>query len=722
MQTKKHLVMAMIVAALLLLALPLLSACQPAPGPAGAAGSAGPAGPAGAAGPAGPAGPAGKNAVVAPGPGIKAEITKVDITADLKPVVTFKMVDSIGNIVRVADLDANSLRFGIAKLVTDKASGVSSMQDYLVNPTVGAPYTFQGKTVQPALEKSTVGAVDQGGKVTETEAGFTYVFSRTIPADFDKTASTMVTLQATRNARAYVANANFWFVPAGGTATPREVVKTAACNACHDVVKGHGGQRVDFPNCMVCHTDQTVQATSGSSADAKVMFHQLHNASSIQSVAKGKKPYNWGSNDFSGATWSQDQRNCTTCHTKDAAQADNWKNVPSRAACGSCHNGIDWATGKAKYEGLKDHAAGAQKDDSGCKTCHAADSGNEFDASVVGAHTIPAKSKQLKGLVYTLDKATVTPGAKPSVEFTLKDGKGGALDANKMDFMEAVIAYPASDYQTSIREQPNSIPAAGAAPFVRPGTLEDLGGGKFRYTFKDPIPADWKGTAGVGMAAYYMTTIKGPRGVDTVVREGNNNPVLYVALDGTSKPTARRAIVDRKLCNQCHLDLGSPAAFSVHGGIRRNPEYCVMCHNANATDEAQRPKDKGTPESIHLGYMVHSLHMGEERAQDTSFYGRGVANTEDIVYPTSAQQRNCAKCHVGTSFTLPLSAAAQPQVVSQGGKVVTTTPAIQSNCKGCHAGKEALGHFQIMTANGTTETCTVCHAGGKEFAVQDVHK
>ena len=76
--------------------------CQGSPG---AAGPAGPAGPAGAAGPAGPAGPGGKSAVVAPGAGLKAEITKVEIPADNKPVVTFKVTDAKGNLLKNADLD-----------------------------------------------------------------------------------------------------------------------------------------------------------------------------------------------------------------------------------------------------------------------------------------------------------------------------------------------------------------------------------------------------------------------------------------------------------------------------------------------------------------------------------------------------------------------------------------------------------------------------------------
>ena len=48
-----------------------------------------------------------------------------------------------------------------------------------------------------------------------------------------------------------------------------------------------------------------------------------------------------------------------------------------------------------------------------------------------------------------------------------------------------------------------------------------------------------------------------------------------------------------------------------------NTEFCVMCHNPNATDEAQRPADKGVPVSIEFDYLIHSLHTGEKRTQFT---------------------------------------------------------------------------------------------------------
>ncbi len=664
---------------------------------------------------------------VAPGPGMKLEISKVEIGSDNKPVVTFRVTDDRGNLIRPADWDTGSLRFTIAKIVTDKDTFLSRFENYIVSDVRAREYSFQGKPQQPALAsaKQVLSAADGTGKLTEGDTSFTYVFTNTLPADLDKSATHVVGGSVTRNTREFVGNATYSFVPAGGTPTTRQVVETSTCNGCHDNLAAHGGQRRQVELCVLCHTDQNTDPESGNTVDLKVMVHKLHNGGNLPSVVNGKKPYyivgfNQSVIDFSTSIWPQDVRNCTTCHQK-GAQADNWKNAPSRAACGSCHDAIDWTTGKSKFAGGRDHAAGPQNDDKACKGCHAADSGQEFDASIAGAHTIPARSKQLKSVVYTLDGASIKPGEKPSVDFTVKDGSGAALDANKFDFIEITIAYPATDYTTRITENPNQITTPPAAPFARKGTLADLGGGKFRYTFSVAIDPSWKGTVGVGMAAYKTATIKANFGKDAVVREGNVNPVIYVSLDG-AKADPRRTVVKRENCNQCHLDLGSPAAFSVHGGIRRSPEYCVMCHNPNATDEAARPKEKMPPETIHWKYMIHSLHMGDERDTPTEFFGRGVARTEEIGFPTAGGQRNCTKCHVAGTFTLPLPARALPSTITQGGQVVKVIQPIAAACTACHANAQVTGHAAIMTTSTGVETCAVCHGPGRDFAVDQVHK
>ena len=233
--------------------------------------------------------------------------------------------------------------------------------------------------------------------MTETDAGFTYVFTSTIPANYDKNATTVVGMQTSRDNRAQIANATFAFVPAGGTPDVRQVVTTDACNQCHDPLRAHGA-RVEVAYCVLCHSPQSTDVNSGNTVDMKVMTHKIHKGASLPSVQAGK-PYFIGSSnsDFSNAAFPQEIRNCTTCHKPGAKNADNWKTAPSRAACGACHDDINWDTGKSTTGG-KDHLGGPQKDDKTCKGCHPADSGKEFDIAVLGAHVVPERSTQLAGL------------------------------------------------------------------------------------------------------------------------------------------------------------------------------------------------------------------------------------------------------------------------------------------------------------------------------------
>jgi OmcA/MtrC family decaheme c-type cytochrome len=709
-----------ILAVIAALTVTLVAGCSGAPGPAGPPGPPGPQGPAGlegAPGVPGPTGVPGKPAPVPLGPGLKMDISKVEIGSDNKPVVTFKMTDDKGNPVSPSDVDAGSLRFTIAKIVTDKDSGLTHYENYITATVKGAPYTYQGKTQQPALASAVQAssAMDTGGKLTPADSGYTYVFSNTLPADFDKSATTVVGGQVTRNSRAYAANAVFSFVPAGGTPITRQVVQTQNCNRCHDPLAAHGGQRVDTQLCVLCHTPQTTDPETGNTVDFKVMVHRLHNGANLPSVQGGKPYYIVGFNqsvaDFTNSTWPQDVRNCTTCHT-GAKNGDNWKTAPSAAACGACHDNVNFKTGE-------NHPGGPQPNDNNCKTCHPPDSGKEFDASIVGAHTIPEASKQLRGVKFEIVSVNdAKPGQKPTVVFNVKDNAGKTIDPKDMDYLALTLAGPTTDYAHRWTDTVARKPS-------QPSAAKDAGGGNFQYTFQNPIPVDATGTYAVGIEGYLIENIKkadgstllGPdKKTPLAVRDAGFNQVFYVGVTD-SKPVPRREVVSRDNCNQCHQDLGNPAGISIHGGIRRNTEYCVLCHNANATDADQRPADKGTPVSIQFKYLIHRIHTGEEENTPYVVYGFGgrAVDFSDIVYP--GNRADCAKCHVKNSNLLPLPNGVLPMTVTQKGQVVSVTQPITAVCAGCHDSTSALGHFSLMTTSSNVETCAVCHGEGRDFAV-----
>ena len=104
---------------------------------------------------------------------------------------------------------------------------------------------------------------------------------------------------------------------------------------------------------------------------------------------------------------------------------DNWKNVPSRAACGSCHDAIDWATGV-------NHGGGSAANDDGCAFCHPG-TGTGFGQSVTGAHNWT--KKDIRNIPeFNIALTTDTPsrgyyinGERPVVSIALTDSATGAV-------------------------------------------------------------------------------------------------------------------------------------------------------------------------------------------------------------------------------------------------------------------------------------------------------
>ena len=218
-------------------------------------------------------------------------------------------------------------------------------------------------------------------------------------------------------------NVIFDFIPATGqrlTASGRDIVATANCNQCHQSLGGfptataaesdatfHGGNRNNVQFCVVCHTEQRKYGRTEATvlADGNydgVSTYRINGlavgalAPHIHRIHMGehltKTGYNYAGIKYETACkFPQDLRNCTKCHDGSAtaatsktgsvqtAQGDNWMKVPNRLACGACHDGINFATGRGvtladANAGLTTsrfgHIGGVQADDSRCTICH----------------------------------------------------------------------------------------------------------------------------------------------------------------------------------------------------------------------------------------------------------------------------------------------------------------------------------------------------------------
>ncbi|MDO8715334.1 MAG: OmcA/MtrC family decaheme c-type cytochrome, partial [Dehalococcoidales bacterium] len=414
-----------------------------------------------------------------------------------------------------------------------------------------------------------------------------------------------------------------------------------------------------------------------------------------------------------------DVRTCTTCHgappvgmkaedyAKLAPNADNYKTKPSAAACGSCHDNINFTTGKSTIAGKRDHPGGPQANDNNCAACHVADSGKEFDASVVGAHTIPDVSKQLKGLKVEIVRVTNTsPGQFPQVVFSAKDKAGKVIPLSDIGTVTFNLAGPTTDYVN----QPQTESAVRANILIGAD-------GNYAYTLTRQIAADAKGTYAIGMEVARTETIIGNAGASANVSVRSYNPVAYIPVTDTVA-VPRRQVVSTEKCNVCHKEI----AF--HGGGRFNTaEYCQFCHNPAVVDVPERvPASFGgpynvPPQSINFRFMIHRIHTGEELTRDFTIYRtRGVFNFNKVEFP--GDRTNCAKCHVGNSYTLPLpETMANTQAPRE---FYSPLGPAASACLGCHDSTTTSAHASIMTST-AGETCAVCHGRGKEFAVETVH-
>ena len=543
----------------------------------------------------------------------------------------------------------------------------------------------------------TQAANDSGGTFTTNAPGdYTYTFKTKAPAGFDATVSHAVGVSAYRNLSEYgefdewseVSNDVFTFVPDGSKVTvTRSVVSTNACNQCHNPLFAHGGSRVQVELCIMCHTPQTTNPDTGLTVDMKVMVHKIHMGSSLPSVKAGTPYRIWHRgawSDFSDVVFPQDARNCTTCH-QGAAQADNWKTNPSRAACGSCHDNVDFASGQG-------HTAAnlPQADDNMCKTCHISATGNEFDASIPGAHVLPNKSRTLPGLVtQILGVDNATPGSSPKVTFQVTDKSGVPVDISKLTSIRVVFSGNNVDYGVQmgrVSEDPSKT-AGNNGVYVYPMTAK--------------VPANGTGSYTVSVEARNSVTLM-PGTTKQVTASDIAKPVeYYFSVDGNGV-VPRRQVVSTDKCSACHSDL-----TFVHGGVRASTQECSMCHNPTLVDGTSN-------QSVNMAWQIHSIHRGENL---TNPYVLGTTNYQEVRFP--GDLRSCTTCHLPGTYMVE-NVGAKAMVASPGGFMKQTAP-IAAACQGCHDDQATASHALANTTQ-IGESCETCHGANKEFSVDRVHQ
>jgi OmcA/MtrC family decaheme c-type cytochrome len=482
--------------------------------------------------------------------------------------------------------------------------------------------------------------------------------------------------------------------------------------------------------CIMCHTPQTIDPDTGNTVDMPVMTHKIHMGRQLPSVVAGK-PYQIIGNaqrvsDWSTVGFPADPRRCDACHEPQsktgAAQGDAWLKNPNRAACGACHDNVNFATGA-------NHVNLPQISDRECSNCHIPQGELEFDASIKGAHTVPAETTANPGMVVTLVKVdNGVAGKAPTITFTLKNFKGvpvapSQLTGGRLSF---VMAGPTSDYgYTSFGSDVTTPGYVSESALTAAKCGQD---GTCTYTFTHAIPAKAAGTYAIGAEGRSTVTIQPGTTIQQTVKVGAINKVIFFSVDG-SKVQPRRQVVDIAKCNNCHDSL------SLHGGNRNQIEQCVLCHNPSQTDSANRVNatnandKKLPPQAVNMALMIHKIHTGETMAEFSQTYivvGNGGSHNDfsDIRYsamtPTGGvpDTAKCYMCHVNNSetvFPIGLNNVVDPQ-----GKL-TPVAATTSACTACHMSTSALAHALAQTDPKFGESCDVCHAAGTDFDVLKEH-
>jgi OmcA/MtrC family decaheme c-type cytochrome len=698
-------------------------------------------------------------------PGLVITINSASISSAGAISVTYTLSDPSG-----LPLDAAGVNTPGAVSLAYIASYIPKGQTQYVAYTV-APATGKvlGTITRPDFEL--------GSPATQVAPGqYQYTFQAKAPAGFDPSVTNTVAVEGNRDLTSFNLGTNyagntFNFVPNGSPVTvTRDVIRTASCNGCHDQLAFHGGYAHGMEACVLCHQPQNADPATGNSLDAKVFFHSLHMGSQLPTVLGTATtpgvPYEVigfmnSVNNFSTVIDPADPRRCQVCHSQTAsptpgtgvapgtaatsvpAQANAFLTTPSRAACGGCHNDINFATGFSTGPEVN-HPGGPQADDTQCMNCHVPQGEMPFDASIMGAHVVPTDTKAtypqnpdtlLAGLNLAITSVTNTSaGQTPTVNFTVQDDSGNNIPLSSLGYLQFTMAGPTTDYgYTNFGSGTASTPG-----YVTESALKTTcsSSGACAYTFTHAIPAGATGTYSIGGESRISVTVLAGTTASQTVEYGAKNPVVNFSVDG-SPVTPRRTIIAETNCNSCHV------ALSLHGTLRNNVEYCVMCHNPSNTDASTRAtatvaSDKTAPaQGINFNLLVHRIHDGVNvvpaggKPYIVVGFGGSHNDFSGILFPAmngageATYLQNCSLCHVNSTEQNDLPAMGSLNQVTDPQGWINPVQPISSACSGCHVSKAEASHFVENGGNPATdslgEACSVCHASGAQFAVDAVH-
>jgi len=517
----------------------------------------------------------------------------------------------------------------------------------------------------------------------------------------------------------------------------REIVKSENCFECHGKFAGfHGGVRQDTRFCVLCHTDQRKIGRTEATIDGSGNFtsatyivdgrtignfpnyiHKIHMGNRLT-----KQGYNFANVMFNEIGLPQDVTNCRKCHEESTAtpQGNNWKTKPSRLACGACHDGINWATGKGTTVGgaATGHVGGPQPDDSVCASCHKPgfidiDLYHATDNATPKNPNVPTGAVNF---IYEISSVTVdstsTAGVnKPVVKFRIKSYTGSysaAAVAAATPVTLNTFAAGGTTLLTGFTGGPSFVVGWGA---LQDGntTAVDYNNTGSSNTSPQGVSVSllnvWNGAQGAltgpDASGYYTATLTGsankatfPAGAklstvalqsyftqayttdrngDGVINSSDNLARHAVSVVAYVSGQTRREVVDSANCAKCHEWL------ELHGGSRvKDVKVCIICHNPNLSSSG-RGADIANMSATEKAKANADGYATDVAADTLNFPERGM-HFKNLIHGIHAA--NFRRENSAPEFRFVRDRGTSGVYYYNFGEV--TFPGVLNNCETCH--------------------------------------
>ena len=291
----------------------------------------------------------------------------------------------------------------------------------------------------------------------------------------------------------------------------------------------------------------------------------------------------------------------------------------------------------------------------------------------------------------------VAPGQKPVVEIMLTDQFDQPLDRlGKVTPGPIAPAFVLGQWNPDTRYYHSFTTRTRngvTTPWVDTGgTWTDLEIGRSRYTFATAMPANLDTSKTLTLGAYAKRTLIDIIGKDYFA----DNVFKDFRPDGGTPSAVWNAMALANSCNKCHDPLAE------HGGNRRDPKLCMMCHTIENTVDATSGNTfngKVFFHKIHMGGNLPSVKAGKPYIAGNDF--------STVVFPQDI--RNCTTCH-------------DPQAPEAA--IWYTRPS-RDVCGSCHDDVSfATGANHPAGAQADDKACASCHqpVGGEfDASIQGAH-